>query len=137
MKKTVLLSTLFSSLLLSHSITVKISNVHKGKGQILIGLFNSSDGFREIDSVYKQGIISTVDSTELVYLFTDVPSGVYALSTFHDENKNSKLDKNFLGMPKEGYGFSNNLRPTFRPASFEESLFKLNKDMNITIEMGY
>ena len=41
-------------------------------------------------------------------MFTDLPAGVYAVSVFHDENMNQKLDKNFVGVPKEEYGASNN-----------------------------
>jgi len=40
--------------------------------------------------------------------FTDLHDGVYAVSVFHDENENQKLDKDFVGIPKEGYGASNN-----------------------------
>ena len=42
--------------------------------------------------------------------FNDIPPGTYAIAVFHDENANGKLDKNFLGIPCEGYGASNNVR---------------------------
>ncbi len=57
---------------------------------------------------------------------------------FHDENSNSLLDKkNLFGIPKEGYGFSNNIRPKFRGANFEESQFIVETDTDLTINLGY
>ena len=44
----------------------------------------------------------------------------------HDENRNGKLDTNFLGIPKEGVGASNNPKSRFGPPSFEESMFVLD-----------
>ena len=61
---------------------------------------------------------------ELVYRFEDLPPGTYAVQVMHDENDNGKLDSNFLGIPSEGYGFSNNPR-VMRRATFEEARFEL------------
>jgi len=55
-----------------------------------------------------------------------LPPGVYAVSVFHDENMNQKLDKNFVGVPKEGYGDSNNPKKKMGPPSFEETKFQLS-----------
>ncbi len=137
MKKIILFTSLFSSVIFAHTLTVSVSNVQNSRGAILIGLFNSSSNFTKMDAIYKRGIISSFDAKNLTYTFSDLPNASYAISIFHDENSNEKLDKNFFGLPKEGYGFSNNIRPTFRPATFEESKFELNSDKNITIKMGY
>jgi len=50
-------------------------------------------------------------------------NGAYGITVFHDENKNGKMDKNFLGIPQEPYGFSNNMRVVFRPPSWDKSKF--------------
>lgn len=54
--------------------------------------------------------------------------GTYALAVYHDENGNRKFDKNWLGIPSEPYGISNN--PGFRLGAppFEEAAFKVNGD---------
>ena len=52
--------------------------------------------------------------------------GMYGIAVFHDENKNGKMDKNFLGIPQEAYGFSNNMRVTFGPPKWEKSKFVVN-----------
>jgi uncharacterized protein (DUF2141 family) len=69
----------------------------------------------------------------MTYTFKDLLQGDYAFAIYHDENKNSKLDKNMLGVPTEYYGFSNNARRTFSAPSFQESSFDLNKDVKQTI----
>jgi uncharacterized protein (DUF2141 family) len=57
-------------------------------------------------------------------VFNKIKSGVYGLSAFHDENSNGKLDTNFVGMPIEDYGASNNARNPFGPPSFEDAKFE-------------
>ncbi|MEI9953062.1 MAG: DUF2141 domain-containing protein [Pseudomonadota bacterium] len=56
-------------------------------------------------------------------VFEKIPPGVYALSAFHDQNSNGKLDTNLLSIPSEDYGASNNARGTFGPPSFEDAKF--------------
>ncbi len=65
-----------------------------------------------------------------------MPYGRYSIKAFHDENNNSKLDTNFLGMPTERYGFSNNARGRFGPPSFAEAAVTLNSpQITIAIEV--
>ena len=137
MKNSLLLSLFSSSLLFSHTLTVHITNIEGIKGDILIGLYTASENFGSIDDVYKQGKITKIDRESNIYRFIDIPDGKYALSIFHDENSNNELDKGLFGIPKEGYGFSNNIRPILRSATFEESEFGLSEDSNLTIEIGY
>jgi uncharacterized protein (DUF2141 family) len=71
-------------------------------------------------------------------VFTDLPAGVYAVSVFHDENMNQKLDKNFVGVPKEGYGASNNPKKKMGPPSFEEAKFQLSgTEQSLEIKLMY
>ena len=69
--------------------------------------------------------VASTDALQLV--FADLAPGQYALRLTHDENSNGKLDSNFVGMPTEGYGFSNNPR-VMRPATFDEAKFELGAD---------
>src|SRR5207245_10973730 len=59
-------------------------------------------------------------------MFKDLPQGTFAISVLHDENGNGKMDKNFVGMPKEGYGASNNPKKKKRAPTFDEAKFSLN-----------
>lgn len=126
------LSTLFAS-----DINVKVTNILNKNGKIVIGLFNKDDDtFADMLKFYK-GIHLDIDDTKVIYRFKNLPNGIYAIAVFHDKNKNKVLDKNFLGMPQEGYGFSNNIRPIVRSATFKESKFVLNEEKNISIKLGY
>lgn len=71
--------------------------------------------------------------------FEDIPSGSYALVVLHDENMNGKLDTNWLGIPKEGYGFSNNAKPAaFHAPSFSDASFVYDgKTLDLTITLRY
>ena len=59
--------------------------------------------------------------------FEGVPFGTYALKVFHDENDNGKLDTNFVGMPKEAFGFSNDAMGRFGPPDFDAASFELGQ----------
>ena len=69
------------------------------------------------------------------YSFAELAEGKYAVAVFHDENKNGILDKNYLGIPTEAYGFSNNARRTFSAPSFKEAEVILNSDLAISITL--
>lgn len=135
--KTIILGTLVSiSSLMANEINIEITNILNKNGDMKIGLYNKAEDFSKIDKFYKEVIIK-ISSKTIKYKFTNIPNGTYAIAIFHDENQNGKIDKNILGMPQEGYGFSNNIRPSFRSANFEESKFELNKSKVLSIKMGY
>ncbi len=64
--------------------------------------------------------------------FADMPPGTYAAAVIHDENSNGKLDKNFLGMPTEGYGISNNHTHAFSRPTWDESKFDVKAGTIVT-----
>jgi len=130
------LSLLISSAM-AMSITVDITGVNvKKDGELYIGLYNSKNSFKDKLKTYKSAIVG-IYSNSVEITFKDIPKGVYAIAVFHDENKNGKLDKNFFGVPTEGYGFSNNIKPALRGANFDESKFDLYSNKKITVKMRY
>ena len=137
MKKLILGTVLTASILSANNITVEVTNILNQNGKIAIGLYNKDDDTFASMSKYYKAINLEINDKNVIYTFKNIPNGTYAISVIHDENENQKLDKNFFGIPKEGYGFSNNIRPSFRSANFEESKFKLNSDKNIVINIGY
>lgn len=58
-------------------------------------------------------------------VFRGVAAGDYAIKVFVDQNGNGKLDKNFLGIPKEPYGLSNDIKPRFSMPSWEQLKFTI------------
>ena len=135
-KVTFLAAWLMASSALAGDLTVTFSGVRSDKGKFSVALFREKDGwpdgkaFREVDIEPKVGDITTV--------FKDVPPGHYAISAFHDENGNGKFDSNFIGMPKEGFCFSNDAQPGLAAPSFKESSFEVgNGPATTTIHVQY
>jgi len=70
--------------------------------------------------------------------FKDIPDGTYAISVLHDQNDYGKMDKNIMGIPKEGYGASNNPRKRMGPPGFDEAKFSVNQpQQTIEIKLMY
>ena len=80
------------------------------------------------------GIIEEVKTGSATYIF-DIPDGTYAIGIFVDVNYNNKMDRNFLGIPKEQYGFSNNAKGNFGPPSFEAASFKVAGETRLSIDL--
>lgn len=114
---------------------VEVHGIPSGKGMILVGVYNKADGFR--DKSY--AVASAEAPARQGFLILSIPNlrpGTYALAVFHDENGNGKLDTNFLGMPVESYGFSNDARGTFGPPDFLDCSFSLQgpKSLQLTLK---
>ena len=74
------------------------------------------------------GVESFIELKEIHEFVIDLPEGIYAIALFVDANKNLKIDKNFLGIPKEQFGFSNNAMGKLSAPSFEQAKFEVRGD---------
>jgi len=120
-----------------NKLVVKVTGIKSSGGTIKIGLFNKKAGFPNIARVMR-GINKRNRRKQVVGVFSNLPAGRYAVAIVHDENNNGRLDKNILGMPKEGYGFSRNVKPMMSAPSFSATSFQLGgKTKNISIRMRY
>lgn len=115
-------------------LTVEVKSIPNLKGNLFIGLFRPKDEFPIFGKQFI-GKIIPVSSKKMIYSFDDLMDGKYAIAVFHDENKNGKLDRNYLGIPTEAYGFSNNARRTFSAPSYEEAEVTLKSDLTISISL--
>ena len=137
MKKITVSTVLFCSYLSGADINIEVQNIKSITGKVSIGLYHKSENFPIISKVYK-GVHLDISSHTRSYTFKQIPDGIYAVSVFHDENSNNKLDKNFLGIPKEGYGFSNNAKATPFSPSFNDAKFKIStQTVNLKIKLEY
>ncbi len=100
------------------NIEVKVTNLKSSGGFVRIGLFNNEKGFLK-DAV--EGKVVGVKGDEVTATFENLKPGDYAISVIHDENDNGELDTNFMGIPKEGFGFGNNAMGAFGPPSFDKA----------------
>jgi uncharacterized protein (DUF2141 family) len=122
------------------TLTVRVIGARNTKGKIRAALFRGTEGFPNDASraVHTQAADIDPQTSSAQIVFTDLPAGVYAVSVFHDENMNQKLDKNFVGVPKEGYGASNNPKKKMGPPSFEETKFELSgSEQSLEIKLMY
>ena len=106
------------------SLHVTINNIKQAEGSIQLALYNSEESFME-DPLAIQTVKADQSGTVLV-TFSDLPFGRYALSIFHDINDNLELDTNFMGIPKEPFGFSNDAMGAFGPPSFDKASISIN-----------
>ncbi len=105
-------------------IKVEVSGFRNDKGQLGCSLWQGPAGFPRDDSHILKHIWAPIKNASGECVFGgSFPAGAYAVTIFHDENKNGKFDSNFVGYPLEGYGFSNNVVPTFKAPSFDECKF--------------
>lgn len=117
-------------------LSITVTGFETVSGAINIGLFNKADDFPKEDREYRL-VIFDVDSSEITYVFKDLPHGEYAIALYHDENRDDECNRNFIGIPKEGYGFSNNIKPMFSAPSFDDTKFQLKEDKSISIALIY
>jgi len=111
------------------TVTVKMSKFHNDKGQVLLGLFSSKNP-KVFPSKFERAARhgkTTIKGRKAVYAFKDVTPGEWAIAVVHDENKNGKMDTNWLGIPKEGYGASRNPRPRIGAPDFKDAKFTVKK----------
>lgn len=118
------------------SFELTIEGISEDKGEIRIALFNSERDYKEKENPL-EAIVLSVDDLSMTWRYEDLPYGEYAIAVYHDKNENGKLDSNILGIPKEAYGFSNNARGRFGPASWKDAHFKVSStesSMSISIK---
>jgi uncharacterized protein (DUF2141 family) len=116
---------------------VTVTHIKGQKGDIMVGIFDSDKDFlkKPIDAR-----TTKASGDSITVVFENVKPGKYAVSVIHDANKNKDLDKNKMGIPKEGFGFSNNVIGAMGPPAFERAQFELSpdqKDLDIGIKMKY
>lgn len=122
----------------SNDCTVQITGLKSNSGKCIVYLYKDKKGF-PIEPKYAVATTSAlIKDSKALAVFKGISSSEYAISVVHDENDNGKLDTNFLGIPKEGIGTSNNAKSTLGPPSYEDSRFIIgNKTNSISITIKY
>jgi len=117
------------------SLSVTVKKIKKIEGMLVFNLFNKSKGFPKSKNKYKTIKIKVTAKTMSI-TFKNLKKGKYAVTIHHDEDSNAKVNTNFIGIPNEGLGVSNNTS-SFGPPSFEDAVFNLEKDLSIVIKVKY
>lgn len=120
------------------TVTANVGPLRTTKGSVACRLYKSGGGFPQNSrGTVTRRVKVTGNVTRCT--FDKLPPGTYAIMVHHDENDNKKFDKNFLGIPLEGYGASNNHTPALSAPTWEASKFVIErgKTRELTIALRY
>jgi uncharacterized protein (DUF2141 family) len=120
-------------------IHIKILDIRNSKGSVACALFESDAGFPvEFLHAATNVMVIKIRKTQARCDFEDIPAGTYAIAVIHDENMNGKLDTNRIGIPTEGYGFSNGAHALLGAPSFSAASFRHDGGiLDLTITLRY
>ena len=116
------------------TVTVIVTNIRESSGDIRASLCADEASYKA-DECPGEAIAKAHQGTTIL-TFPNVAPGTYAIQLIHDRNSNGKMDFNFLGIPREGFGFSNNAKPGFSQPRFSKVAFTVaDKDVELTIRL--
>ena len=116
---------------------VQVEGLRTRVGVVRLGLYRDPARFPRADGTVA-GASVKVDGGAVVYVFHDLAPGTYAVSLYHDENGNNKFDSTWIGLPEEGYGFSNGATAILSAPSFDEAAITVGEpETDITIKVTY
>ncbi len=123
----------------TYTLTVIVNGIKHQKGQICVRVFANKEGFPLDDtSEVKSGCVRITGSS-VKKQFSGLKPGMYAVAVVDDQNGDYKLNRDFLGIPQEGFGISNNPTVSIKTGipKFSNASFLLQKDTTIKILMKY
>ncbi len=120
----------------SGALDIEITGIRSAQGVVRLALCPPRSGFPDCGAAAIRSTSAPAGRGHLHIHLADLPEGPLAVSVFHDANGNGRMDS-FVGIPREGYGFSGN--PPFRPRAprFEEAQLNLAGHDSITISLRY
>ncbi|MDR1227004.1 MAG: DUF2141 domain-containing protein [Prevotellaceae bacterium] len=133
MKQTFLLLMLLaaSTLNAQHKLTIVVDGVEQTSGTVYAAVYDAENFLKK--PAYR--MLVKADKEEVSIVLDSVAPGNYAVSLFHDENDNGKLDTGAFGIPTEKTGFSNNAKGAYGPPKFDDCQFTVDDDTVIYITL--
>ncbi|MCD4812834.1 DUF2141 domain-containing protein [bacterium] len=120
------------------TLIVQIKQLRNDRGNLKVSIFNKPDGFPVGGKNALRNLIVPITPTQTEAVFENLPLDSYAVSIWHDENKDNKINTNWIGMPKEGLGVSRDAKGSFGPPKYHDARFDFNtKKMIILINTTY
>ena len=109
------------------SLEMEINNLQSNNGPVYIRILDQSENPVIVGT-------SSVVNYSTKISFDSISPGKYAIQFFHDENENQKMDFNLIGIPKEKFGSSNDVKPVLGPPKFEKMLFEIYDNKKIVMK---
>lgn len=122
----------------SRAIDVRVHGVRSDRGYVTFVLYGDKpeDFLVKGKKIFKQRFTAKQGTVQFCVILPQ--PGVYAATAYHDENGNRKFDKNWIGLPVEGFGVSNNPKTFLAPPSHDQAAFEVsNGQMSVDIELKY
>lgn len=123
------------------SLQVEIVGLRDRTGDVCLSLFDRADGFpNDREKAKARQCLPLAEQPEdapIVVTFADLPVGNYAISLFHDRNQDGILNRGELGIPSEGFGFSNNAPVRTGPPRFGHAMILVAGETPITVQVRY
>lgn len=121
-----------------NKVFITITNIRSDKGVIRLALYDYPDQFPHQPARSFTFEKTMLKDGTMEVLLIDIPPGTYAISLLDDEDGDNSMNYNFLRMPREGYGFSNNARPGLKSPPFDKCSFQTGEgNTRLEIEMQY
>ena len=124
----------------AHTLRIRVSDLRSGDGFLAISIFAESQkqSYPEVaEKASKTYYLKLNGKTEINLQTADLTSGKYAVVVMHDEDGDKKMRTSFLGIPREGFGFSNNPAILFGAPNFKRVEFNLVNETETAIKMKY
>ena len=130
----IVLLTVNSALFAQHNFSVEVSGVEPGKGFVFFGLYDKEKGFLDEETQIATAKVKASEN-KVVYTFKNLPDGDYAIAVYQDLNNNGKCDRNMIGYPTEGFGFSKNYKPKLSAPDFDDVKIAVNQYAKTSIAL--
>jgi len=117
----------------TYTLTIVVEGMDSNVGNLGVLVFNNEKGWPEDRTAALKDISVPAEKGTQTMKIPGLPPGNYAVALIHDVNQNHKLDKNWIGQPKEQWGLSNNPHATLKAPPMSKALFELKEDKEIHI----
>ena len=112
------------------TLTVEITGLRNNKGNLLYELFDQNQKSLKVGT-------ELISNNKCVIVMDNIKPGKYGFNYIHDENKNKKLDTKMLFIPKEGFGYSNNVDAKFGPPAYKNWIFEVKENTKLSCKITY
>lgn len=135
MKAILTLLCLLLSLQAEHTLDVKVTNIRKEKGTVVVALFNDQNHYQSTKGIPLQTLSKRAQKPSTTVTFLNLPTGEYTLKVYQDRNLDGKLDRNAFNTPKEPHAFSNNHYWDIFQPEYELVKFRVESDTLHTVKL--
>jgi uncharacterized protein (DUF2141 family) len=121
------------------TLTVVVNGIRNNTGEICFRVYDSEKGFPMSNSSEVKSGCTKITGNSVKKVFSGVQPGTYAVAVVDDQNGDKKLNKDFFGIPQEGFGISKNPIISIQTGTpqFKKVSFKMTKNTTINITIKY